>query len=142
MLTFNIIHIFLLKKKKKKTPFIYLCVEEKYTYNTLISNLNLIFFNYNIYSSKLFILKLWYKIEEWKWVKLTHIVEEEIWGLIPIYIKNWLVFWFDDKELSSGAGIITKKKKKPYIKVWFKWEKICEARIYKILSSSILNYDI
>ena len=38
------------------------------------------------------------------------------WGSIPAYIKNWLVSWFDDKELSSGADAIgwnsLKKKKK------------------------------
>ena len=32
------------------------------------------------------------------------------------YTKNWLVFWFDDKELSSGADVISwnifQKKKK------------------------------
>ena len=34
------------------------------------------------------------------------------------YTKNWLVFWFDDKELSSGADVISwnifQKKKKIY----------------------------
>ena len=28
------------------------------------------------------------------------------WGSIPAYIKNCLVSWFDDKELSSGADAI------------------------------------
>ena len=47
----------------------------------------------------------------------------EIWGSIPAYTKNWLVFWSNDKELSSEADVISwislslsqkkKKKKKP-----------------------------
>ena len=37
---------------------------------------------------------------------------------IAIYTKNWLVSWYDDKELSSGVNVISwnslslKKKKK------------------------------
>ena len=33
-------------------------------------------------------------------------VIQEIWGSIPTYIKNWLVSWSDDKELSSRADTI------------------------------------
>ena len=29
-----------------------------------------------------------------------------IWGLIPAYTKNCLVFWSGDKKLSSGADAI------------------------------------
>ena len=25
-------------------------------------------------------------------------IEQKIWGLIPTYIKNQLIYWFDDKE--------------------------------------------
>ena len=31
-------------------------------------------------------------------------VEEEIWSSIPVYTKNLLVSWFDNKELLLGAN--------------------------------------
>ena len=54
-------------------------------------------------------------LERNKGIKFLMVVYE-IHDSIPVYINNWLVYWFDDKELLSGADAslktILKKKKK------------------------------
>ena len=47
---------------------------------------------------------------------ISLMVEQKIWSLIPAYTKNRLMFWSDDKELSSESDAIDLNSLKKNIK--------------------------